>query len=304
MSAGWGWIVPLVVEAGVLTSAALAWVRSGEGLGAATETAVMTGLLALSVVVNVAHAAHGTLLGRVVAAVPPVVLLVAVEGLLREQRRTAAAAFTAIGSLVLVGDEEPGEPAARLDAPVTVAVGSTALADAVDRDQELDAVPLAAEQPSERTSPDAREPNRTDAWAVTSPKFVAARGAEPPVVPDGPPGEQWISAIERQVQVATAADPTPAGAPTKPPAEPVRSAGAHPPPTVIVGPIKPEELASQVRKAYRAGVPVTGRSVAGWLGVSESTGQRRLKKVLNEHTDLAGYAARDAAADQTLNRAN
>lgn len=27
----WGWIVPLVVEAGVLTAAAIAWVRSGDG---------------------------------------------------------------------------------------------------------------------------------------------------------------------------------------------------------------------------------------------------------------------------------
>lgn len=43
VSAGWGWIVPLVVEAGVLTAAALAWVRSGEGLRATTETVVMSG---------------------------------------------------------------------------------------------------------------------------------------------------------------------------------------------------------------------------------------------------------------------
>jgi len=49
----------------------------------------MASLLTLSVVINVAHAATTTLLGHVVAATPPLVLLVAVEGLLREQRRVA-----------------------------------------------------------------------------------------------------------------------------------------------------------------------------------------------------------------------
>lgn len=86
---GWGWIVPLVVEAGVLTAAAIAWVRSGDGMTARVETTVMASLLALSVVINVAHAATTTLLGHLVAATPPLVLLVAVEGLLREQRRVA-----------------------------------------------------------------------------------------------------------------------------------------------------------------------------------------------------------------------
>lgn len=86
---GWGWIVPLVVEAGVLTAAAIAWVRSGDGMTARVETTVMASLLTLSVVINVAHAATTTLLGHVVAATPPLVLLVAVEGLLREQRRVA-----------------------------------------------------------------------------------------------------------------------------------------------------------------------------------------------------------------------
>lgn len=49
----------------------------------------MASLLTLSVVINVSHAATTTLLGHVVAATPPLVLLVAVEGLLREQRRVA-----------------------------------------------------------------------------------------------------------------------------------------------------------------------------------------------------------------------
>lgn len=93
---GWGWVVPLVVEAGVLTAAAIAWVRSGDGVTAGMETIVMASLLTLSVVINVAHAAATTLLGHVVAATPPVALLVAVEGLLREQRRMARRSITPV----------------------------------------------------------------------------------------------------------------------------------------------------------------------------------------------------------------
>lgn len=114
---GWGWIVPLVVEAGVLTAAAIAWVRSGDGMTARVETVVMASLLTLSVVINVAHAAAATLLGHVVAATPPLVLLVAAEGLLREQRRVARQMppsrtaeldiYGPLTDLLLLGDSGP-----------------------------------------------------------------------------------------------------------------------------------------------------------------------------------------------------
>jgi len=122
---GWGWIVPLVVEAGVLTAAAIAWIRSGDGMTARVETTVMASLLTLSVVINVAHAATTTLLGHVVAATPPLVLLVAVEGLLREQRRVAclkAPLTVAERSADGPFTEERPDPDARLDdAHVTTA---------------------------------------------------------------------------------------------------------------------------------------------------------------------------------------
>lgn len=120
---GWGWIVPLVVEAGVLTAAAIAWVRSGDGMTARVETTVMASLLTLSVVINVAHAATTTLLGHVVAATPPLVLLVAVEGLLREQRRVARlkTPLTVAGRSpdVPLTDERPIPSARHDDAQVT-----------------------------------------------------------------------------------------------------------------------------------------------------------------------------------------
>lgn len=56
-----------------------------------------------------------------------------------------------------------------------------------------------------------------------------------------------------------------------------------------------------MRRAYRAGASVNGRTVANWLGVSESTGKRRLRKALEDNPDLAKCAAHD---DTNLDRAN
>jgi len=141
---GWGWIVPLVVEAGVLTAAAIAWVRSGDGMTARVETTVMASLLTLSVVINVAHAATTTLLGHVVAATPPLVLLVAVEGLLREQRRVARLktppTVAERSGDVPSTDERPVSDARPDDAHVTRAC------------QASDASPAAAVQPAVTTS--------------------------------------------------------------------------------------------------------------------------------------------------------
>lgn len=338
VSVGWGWIVPLVVEAGVLTAAALAWVRSGEGLRATTETVVMTGLLMLSVVINVAHAVHGTVLGRAMAAVPPVVLLVAVEGLLREQRRTAARQETR-GDQLPVRASTPPAPAGGDDNTVnngTNGMNSLDLeAPANDRSASAAAVAEVEPQPPRAPAEDipadavADRPDLSVAPPAVpaSPEPVRAPIVVPPAAatqPTGPsPAYQqveteapnaapWISAIERQARAVATTPADAAPTVTQPlPAEPAtggtpRTSGrpaemAHPPLTVIDGPVKPEDLAGYMRRAYRAGSPVNGRTVANWLGVSESTGKRRLKKVLADHPDLARYAARD---DETLNRAN
>ncbi len=329
VSIGWGWIVPLVVEAGVLTAAALAWVRSGEGLRATTETVVMTGLLMLSVVINVAHAAHGTVLGRVMAAVPPVVLLVAVEGLLREQRRTAAHHQRT--------SEQPSDRTATPPAPVA---GGDDTADngsgPLDRDGPAQhrpafAVPLPEVEsapaeggpvadwvspPETSATPEAAGPDPVEIPIMATPaSSVTLPGASPvhrTVEMEAPNTATWMSAIERQARAVAAspsdtaptvtqpppAESTPRGTP-RTPGRPVEL--AQPPLTVIDGPVKPEDLAGHMRRAYRAGSPVNGRTVAMWLGVSESTGKRRLKKVLADHPDLARFATRD---DENLNRAN
>ena len=128
---GYGWIVPLVIEAGVLTAAALAWVRSGDGLRATTEICVMSGLLTLSIVINVAHAHHGTTLGRIIAAIPPLVLLAAVEGLLREQRRCARRDSHDTNRNDEIGDPESvSTAAAQANAPSELVVHESAMAPA------------------------------------------------------------------------------------------------------------------------------------------------------------------------------
>ena len=148
---GWGWIVPLVVEAGVLTAAAIAWVRSGDGMTARVETTVMASLLTLSVVINVAHAATTTLLGHVVAATPPLVLLVAVEGLLREQRRVA-----------------------RLKTPVTAAEWSADVPSAVER-------PMPSSRHDDAQVTGGRlVPDAADASAIQTPATARPALAVPP----------------------------------------------------------------------------------------------------------------------------
>ena len=87
--------MPLVVEAAVLTAAAIAWVRSGDGVTAGVEATFMASLLTLSVVINVAHAATTTLLGHVVVRHEALVRREALrtEGGVRPPRRVVAAAW-------------------------------------------------------------------------------------------------------------------------------------------------------------------------------------------------------------------
>lgn len=87
--AGLGIIVPVVVESGVLAAAVSALNRAASGERPRMEQSMMGFLLLLSTVVQVAHSSslHGSVLGMVIAAVVPVVLLASVELMLRAQRR-------------------------------------------------------------------------------------------------------------------------------------------------------------------------------------------------------------------------
>jgi hypothetical protein len=86
--AGLGWIVPLVIEAGVLAAGVSALNRAASGERPRMELIMMSGLLTLSTVVQIAHSASlgGSVLGMVLAGVVPAVLLASVELVLRAQR--------------------------------------------------------------------------------------------------------------------------------------------------------------------------------------------------------------------------
>lgn len=248
VSPGWGWIVPLVIEAGVLTAAALAWVRSGEGVSAAREVAVMTILLALSVVVNVAHAENGTILGRVIAGVPPLVLLAAVEGLLREQRRNGAALRVALAARPQAGARVPSLPEPPAAAP---------------------AVKPAAPA----------EPNRAPAPAVEpAPDPVPAGEPEPAPDPQPVPAEPAVDEPgESEPARPAAADP----------AHQLRQLTVvQSPGTRRSARISERELEARIRDAVHAGETVTGAMIAEWLHVSQRTGSRRLKALTDKKPHL------------------
>lgn len=256
---GYGWIVPLVVEAGVLTAAALAWVRSGEGLPARTETVVMAVLLALSVVVNVAHAAHGTLLGKVIAAAPPIVLLIAVEGLLREQRRTAAerTLTTAPPSAEPMRRPAPGEP--QTQPPTGPALTPPSAGEPKPAILAQQRATAAGEVPLSVSDPERVAIQQNDSRQPTNESGVAGHAA-----------------AQSPARPAAEAD---SGQPPLHPAD--QGQGPHRPHpnlSVVNGIANADrELLTKIRAAVSAGEVVTGAMVAGWLGVSNRTGSRRLK---------------------------
>lgn len=293
---GWGWVVPLVVEAGVLTSAALAWIRTGEGTQARTELIVMGALLALSVVVNVSHA-DGTVLGKVLAAVPPVVLLVAVEGLLREQRRTAMKSSEP-PAVPVSSEDRPGlghEASWKTDAALAwpaiawnngqtttqgdgtnVDRGSAAAfiatpnADPTDTAETLQT----AQDLTSAVDPTAESTTGLDAWELEA---RLDDHEEPEQQRDGAE-----STLEADLSKASEAVLAP-GSPEIPawPAQ-IRPLSFVP----MNGPVTDQDLAIRIRQEVGRGMTVTGQTLAEWLDVSIRTGQRRLKKLTDTDPQL------------------
>lgn len=78
-----GWLLPIIIEGGAVTAGLLAWRRTNNELSAWPERLALFVLMALAVCVNAAHADGTAVLGVVLAASPPVVLVVSIELLLR-----------------------------------------------------------------------------------------------------------------------------------------------------------------------------------------------------------------------------
>lgn len=150
-----GWLVPMCVEGTAVTAGVLAWQRTAHGVSAGPERLALTALIALAVIVNASHGGPRPL-GMVLAAVPPLVLLLSVEMLLRmiavsahgdesaqpgvgaQAAETAAtvrsAASTNVATSELSNQPELGAPAVAAVSsprPMTVRVNSDAPANTV-----------------------------------------------------------------------------------------------------------------------------------------------------------------------------
>jgi len=84
-----GWCAPLLVDTFTAAASLVVWSRSRAGLGAGYARALVTAATAVSLALNLAHAPDH-LAARLVAALPPLALLAAVELVMSEARRALA----------------------------------------------------------------------------------------------------------------------------------------------------------------------------------------------------------------------
>lgn len=136
-----GWCAPLLVDTFTAAATLVVWSRSLAGLGARYARALVAAATAVSLALNVAHAPH-QLAARLVAALPPLALLAAVELVMSEARRalthnnapdrvgTAPVDPAAVSAAVLAGPA--GAITARgaaLAAPASAATGADTAGD-------------------------------------------------------------------------------------------------------------------------------------------------------------------------------
>jgi len=97
-----GWTIPLALDGLIVVGSAVLWTESLEDRWHAFPLATVAAASVLSVTANVAHAGSDVLLGQVLAGVPPVALIVAVElaawQLRRAFRRTRAHGTAAVSA--------------------------------------------------------------------------------------------------------------------------------------------------------------------------------------------------------------
>jgi hypothetical protein len=84
-----GWCAPLLVDTFTAAATLVVWSRSLAGLGAGYARTLVAAATAVSLALNVAHAPD-RLAARLVAALPPLALLAAVELVMSEARRALA----------------------------------------------------------------------------------------------------------------------------------------------------------------------------------------------------------------------
>lgn len=85
------WLVPVTIEGASLTAALLSVRRRRAGLSTWAERAALLVMLAIATVTNAAHVVSGSVLGVGIEALPPLVLLVSIELLIRASTTTTVA---------------------------------------------------------------------------------------------------------------------------------------------------------------------------------------------------------------------
>jgi len=120
-----GWCAPLLVDTFTAAASLVVWSRSRAGLGAGYARALVTAATAVSLALNLAHAPDH-LAARLVAALPPLALLAAVELVMSEARR--ALAGSSAPSRIDDAHSDPASASAAVPAAATNAMTAPAAA--------------------------------------------------------------------------------------------------------------------------------------------------------------------------------
>jgi len=138
-----GWCAPLLVDTFTAAATLVVWSRSLAGLGAGYARTLVAAATAVSLALNVAHAPD-QLAARLVAALPPLALLTAVELVMSEARR--ALAHRAVSDRVNAALSDPtAASTAILASPAAPGLAVTGAVDAGDSRTRVRAL-LAGEQ--------------------------------------------------------------------------------------------------------------------------------------------------------------
>ncbi len=110
-----GWTIPLALDGLIVVGSAVLWTESLEDRWHAFPLATVAAASVLSVTANVAHAGSNVLLGQVLAGVPPVALIVAVELAAWQLRRAFRRTREQVAGPVAVDAVRVDPPAAGVD---------------------------------------------------------------------------------------------------------------------------------------------------------------------------------------------
>ncbi len=293
-----GWLVPVVIDGGVIGGSAVLWSHARSGARTPwLAVLIVVVLVSMSVVVNTAHAGPA-LLAKVIAALPPLVLLGTLELVAAEHRR-ASRTSPAAGSAA-APSAMPAAPQLQTTDRTAVATTPAAAAPVQPATPATPATPAVT-----AASGEPRTPSDEAAGRVAAPRVTAAAqpAATDPAVPATvvSMADRRTAAASRAARpdVTTAADvpaPSPVTASPTPvasaasssavrPAAP-RSSGDTRPASEVIG----EMFAAHVADGGDPDDPTLAKSLADAAGVSTRHARRVISRV-RDRMDLPAAAS-------------